>query len=137
MTSFRLLILGIVLAGLLTAPFVYAVGWGSLETISVGGRKDIAEITSYGGGLVRFINVVIRYVLAVAVGLGLIVIVVGGYIYMTAGGNAQRVSTAKSVIGMALLGIVLAVAASLLLNTISPQFSGQVQEPVLKFPKSE
>lgn len=75
------------------------------------------------------INTVIWWVLVVAVALGLITFVVGGYVYMTAGGNAQRVGTAKTVMGAALLGIALAIAAQLILNTISPQFGSDIRLP--------
>lgn len=64
--------------------------------------------------------------------IGVILVVVGGYIYMTAGGDASRVGTAKSVIGGALLGIVIALTAYVVLETISPQFIN-LEEPPLNF----
>ena len=46
-------------------------------------------------------------------------IVIGGYIYMTAGGDADRVRTAKVWIGSAILGIILALLAWLILASIA------------------
>lgn len=119
--------------------------WGTLEAGIPGfEKKCIDDVVGFGGrgtknsGLVGVIAVIINIVTGVVIGVGLIAVVVGGYIYMTAGGSAQRVGTAKTVIGAALLGIVLAIAAQLILNTISPQFAEQIKEPVLKLePESQ
>lgn len=85
--------------------------------------------TAQQKGIVKTIDFVIKLVLGTVVGLGLIMVVVGGYVYMTAGGNAQRIGAAKTIIGAAILGIVLALVAQLLLNTISPQFASDIRIP--------
>ena len=101
-----------------------------------GGESQGCSIDTWakGAGLVGFIDLAIKLVTAVVVAVGLITFVVAGYVYMTAGGSAQRIGTAKTLMGAALLGIILAITAQLILNTISPQFASQVQEPVLKTP---
>lgn len=81
--------------------------------------------------ILRYMNIVITMVIAGIVAIGLISIVVAGYMYVTAGGNAQKVATAKSLIGAALLGIILALGAFLILNTIGTQFASNLQEPTL------
>lgn len=60
---------------------------------------------------------------------GVMMTVAAGYIYMTAGGNAQQVSKAKTMITAALIGIILALSAFMILNTISPKFASEVAEP--------
>lgn len=96
--------------------------FGTLEVIRKG--ESVCQ-----GGLVPTINWIIGIVTAAVIAIGMIVFVVAGYVYMTAGGNAQRIGLAKTLIGAALTGIVLALVAQLLLNTISPQFAREVAEP--------
>lgn len=87
-----------------------------------------------GNPVLRYINIVIVSVIAGIVAIALIMIVVAGYMYVTAGGNAQRVTTAKGLIGAALLGIVLVLGAFLILNTIGTQFASTLQEPTIPPP---
>lgn len=96
-------------------------------------EKNICQFINGSGGkpLIYYMSIVIDFVTALIVALGLIAIVVAGYFYMTAGGSSDRISTAKSLLASALLGIVLALAAFLILNTISPQFASNVKEPAL------
>lgn len=99
-------------------------GYSAFGTIDV--CKWVNEQSS--GPLTSYFNILATFGIVAVVGLGLIMIVIGGYFYMTAGGDAGRIGTAKTFIGMALLGIILALTAYLLLNTISSQFT-DVQEP--------
>jgi hypothetical protein len=55
--------------------------------------------------------------------LALLMIVVGGYITLTAAGNAERSSRGKSYIFSSLLGLALLFGAFLLLNTINPDLT--------------
>lgn len=91
----------------------------------------IDEFVKNPNPILRYMNIVIIMVIAGIVAIALIMIVVAGYMYVTAGGNAQRVTTAKSLIGAALLGIVLVLGAFLILNTIGTQFASELQEPTI------
>ncbi len=71
-----------------------------------------------------FVSQLANIIIAVIVSVGLIAVVVGGYVYMTAGGNAQRISSAKTIVASALLGIMLALASFIILNTINPSLVG-------------
>lgn len=90
-----------------------------IDTLVAGG----APLTTYAGLLINFIT-------ALIVAVGLILVAVGGYFYMTAGGSADRVQLGKSFIVAALSGIVLALTAWILLTTLNPQFTNFV-EPVI------
>jgi len=72
--------------------------------------------------------------IALTVAAGIVMVVIGGYVYMTAGGSAERIGRAKSIVGMAILGIALALTGFIILNTISPQFAADVEEPILTAP---
>lgn len=92
---------------------------------------DLFDSNSNRKPILRYVGIVINLIIAGIVAIGLISIVVAGYLYVTAGGDAQKVTTAKSLIGAALLGIVLALGAFLLLNTIGSQFASDLREPGL------
>lgn len=94
----------------------------------------IDQFVREGKPILRYTNIIIVSVIAGIVGIALISIVVAGYLYVTAGGDSQKVTTAKSLIGAALLGIVLALGAFLILNTLGTQFASTLQEPVIPPP---
>jgi len=71
------------------------------------------------GPLGAVIQLIINIVSALIIMAAVVSIVVGGYIYMTAGGSADRVRLAKVWIGTALLGIVIALSAYMILFAIS------------------
>lgn len=52
--------------------------------------------------------------------LTVVMIIVGGVLYATAGGNSERVSRAKDVIVASIVGMVLVLGSYLLFNTLSP-----------------
>ena len=99
--------------------------------------KTICEIIDeFGGGdddvvrpLRSYVAFLANLIIAAIIGLALIMTVVGGYLYMTAGGAADRIQTAKKVIGGALLGIIIALLTFVIFNTINPAIIGQTQEP--------
>ena len=53
----------------------------------------------------------------------LLMLVIGGFMYMTSAGNTSRVGSAKGVIGDALLGLLAALGAFLLLYVINPDLT--------------
>jgi len=55
--------------------------------------------------------------------LALLMIVIGGYVTMTAAGNAERATRGKSYITSSLIGLALLIGAYLLLNTINPDLT--------------
>lgn len=80
--------------------------------------------------LITFVGTIINIITGIIVAIGVIVILVAGYVYMTAGGSGERVSLAKTMIGSALFGIILALVAWTILNTISPQFTNPVEPTI-------
>lgn len=105
--------------------------FGNFEYPLPGITGTIDQFVRNPNPILRYINIVMISVIAGIVAIALISIVVAGYLYVTAGGNAQKVATAKSLIGAALLGIVLALGAFLILNTIGTQFASGLREPSL------
>jgi hypothetical protein len=62
-----------------------------------------------------FVGVLANIFVAAIVGIALIMIVIGGFIYMTAGGTADRIQMAKKIIGSAILGMILALLTFVIL----------------------
>lgn len=86
----------------------------------------------YSGTPIRdLINTAVTFALAILVIIGVITIVIGGYMYMTAAGNASQVQSAKEMIMSALLGIFIAFISVVLLNTINPFLGKNAVEPSL------
>lgn len=105
--------------------------WGNFEMPLPGMTGTICDFVNSAGGnaVIAFVDLIVGYITMAIVAAAVIAIVIAGYIYMTAGGNASRVGTAKSIITAALIGIVLALAAFLILDTIHPQFASEVKGP--------
>lgn len=100
--------------------------WGVFEVIDLndfGISTNICDVATTGndnlGGLANIIEVIILTLTALVIMTALISLVVGGYIYMTAGGSADRVKLAKTWIISAILGIVIALSSWIILGTIS------------------
>lgn len=70
--------------------------------------------------LPRCINQIYVWSLGVAVLLALLMTVLGGYYYMTAGGNADQSAKGKEFITSAIIGLVILFCAYLLLREINP-----------------
>lgn len=105
-----------------------------LGNSGTGQGQDISTYVSGGTPFTDIFNRIIQLVIGLTVLIGVGAVVVGGYLYMTAQGNASQVEKGKDFIKTALFAIALAVASVLLLNTISPQFGDQIEEPVLQRP---
>ena len=108
--------------------------FGEFEVLDqiLGGDKKISSQTT-GTPFTRLFNRIVTIVIGLTVLLGVGGVVAGGYLYMTAQGNASQVTKGKDFIKTSLLAIALAVASVLLLNTISPQFGEEIKEPSLEF----
>jgi hypothetical protein len=81
----------------------------------------LAPLTASGNLIARYIVAIYRYGIWLAAVLAVIMIMVGGFLWMMAGGSAERVSAAKSRIGAAILGLGIALASYLLLSGINPR----------------
>lgn len=79
--------------------------------------------------ILKFINLAVNAVIAVLVIIGLITIVIGGYIYMTAAGDGSKVKVAKEMIIAALAGIFLSLVSVIILNTINSYLGSGAEEP--------
>ncbi|MDP3957821.1 MAG: hypothetical protein Q8Q10_04985 [bacterium] len=73
-----------------------------------------------GSNLPAYIQAIYKTALIVIVLSALFMLSVGGFMYLTSAGNTSAMSTAKGVIFDSIIGLVIALTAWLLLNTINP-----------------
>jgi len=67
-----------------------------------------------------YIQAIYKYAIGVVGILATVVLMVGGIVWLTAGGNPTRIGEAKAYIGASLTGLILALSSYLILATISP-----------------
>ncbi|MFH0828906.1 MAG: lytic transglycosylase domain-containing protein [Candidatus Kerfeldbacteria bacterium] len=70
--------------------------------------------------LVRYLSAFYIYFIGVIGILAVVMIMYGGYHYITALGNPQRMNKGKEIISSAIIGLILALTSFLLLRTINP-----------------
>jgi hypothetical protein len=73
-----------------------------------------------GSSLGRCITQIYTWSLAISAILGILMIIMGGYKVMTAGGNAEQSTSGKNMVLSSIVGICLLFGAYLILNTINP-----------------
>lgn len=106
-----------------------------LPGISVG--ESIDDFAKGPTPLLSFINFAVKAVIAILVIIGLLSIVIGGYIYMTAAGNGSQVKLAKEIIIAALAGIFLSLVSVIILTTVNKYLGSGAIEPKLNQPPGD
>ena len=102
--------------------FCYAKPVPATLEISLGGLSEVSDPAQY-------ISQLYQWTISVTGILAGIMIMIGGLLYLTAGGSPERVSNAKSYISNALIGLILALTSYFLLQTVNPALLN------LRFPK--
>ena len=97
------------------------------------------------GGIGKYISTVYTWGLSVVGILAVVMMMIGGLIWTTAGGSATHIATAKQYIGGAISGLVLLLVSYLLLETINPELvslkplkikpTSEAKEPGITAPK--
>jgi hypothetical protein len=90
-----------------------------------------ADANGTNGPILAFIRVAVNVIIGILVLIGVISVVIGGYLYMTAGGNGKQVESAKEMILAALMGIVISLVSVVILNTINRFIGSGAREPIL------
>lgn len=79
--------------------------------------------------LLTLIEKIIDFALKISFSLVIIFILYGGFVIMTAGGSSERAASGRKIIQAAIIGILIALAAWLIINTILTVLTGQKFEP--------
>lgn len=71
------------------------------------------------GTLIGFIANIIRWILGILGTVFFVIVVLQGYIYMTAGGDSSKTATAAGAIGNAVVGLLIIMGAFLITNFVT------------------
>lgn len=86
----------------------------SVAQVSFGGKKEFANIGDY---IKNFYN----YSILAATVLAVVMIIIAGFQWAVSGGNSQVITSAQKRIGGSIIGLLLAISAYAILNTINPR----------------
>lgn len=92
-----------------------------LAEVEIGGPSGVygfGDIGTLGEG----VNRLVMPVFSIAVAVVVIFILIGAFNFLTAGGDKERVASARNMIAHALIGFVLLIFAFLLMQYILPAF---------------
>jgi len=83
--------------------------------------SDIVEKADAKTIFPEYIRVMYRFAIWIAITLGIFMMMVGGFQWLTAGGSPDRVGKAKGYISNAIIGIIIALFSFIILQTINPR----------------
>ncbi len=72
------------------------------------------------GNIANYVRAIYKYAIGIVGILAAVVLMFGGIIWLTAGGNATQIGNAKAWIGASLTGLVLALLSYMILATVNP-----------------
>jgi len=102
----------------LSILLIMVIGVGMIPQVYAQGAADGPCAGSDNLGIC--IVSIYRWALGLGVLLALTMIIFSGYYYMTAGGDAQKVQSAKDIFANAFIGLIILFSAVLILRTINP-----------------
>ncbi len=91
--------------------------------VSIPGLGDTIEFGDTTEPIVRYIEAIYNYAIGIVGILAAIMLMVGGFRWILAGGNASSISEAKEMIFAALSGLVLVMTSYLILNIVNPDLT--------------
>jgi len=89
---------------------------------------NVPDISGAGGDLLSFINTIANYLLWIAVVAAPLACVVAALIFLTAGGNDRRITTAKKMLTWAVIGITVALVSKGIVYLVA-NFMGSKTNP--------
>jgi len=114
-----LLMIGSMTAGSMTLGYASSLkgdACAGLNTLATGSTNDTSCGSSGESSIKNIVSEVVK-ILSLVVGIAsIIVIIIAGLNFVTAGGDASKVSSAKNTLIYALIGVVIAVSAQFLVH---------------------
>lgn len=87
-------------------------GWGAVNSSAVAGAATLSQIAAN----------VLNFLLSIVGVLAIIMLVVGGIMYLTAAGDEDRIDSGKKIVKYSIIGIVVALAALVIVSQIAAFF---------------
>lgn len=100
---------------------VFAINFTPQVSIGDKFQKD-SPVSIDSNTIGEYIKTIYKYSIGVVGILATVVMMIGGIMWIAAAGNASRISEAKSWIGAAIIGLVLALSSYMILKTVDTQF---------------
>lgn len=94
---------------------------GSKEQVLNGISQTGANCNSGAGGVNNIVRTIVEILSIVVGAVAIIMIIFSGFRYITSGGDTSRVSSAKSTLIYAIIGIAIAALAQILVNFVITQ----------------
>ncbi len=88
-------------------------GWGAVSSGPAAGARTLTEIATS----------VLDFLLSIIGVIGIIMLVIGGIMYMTAAGDENRIDTGKKIVTYAIVGIFVALASLVIVTQIAKFFA--------------
>ncbi len=115
-------VLSVVALSFLAVPFVQAQGDPIKTEIAIPLPQPVEGYTGNTVlDLANYIDVIYQFIISIIGLVAAIMMIIGGFEYLTSAGDGGKIGAAKKRITNALIGLVLAFSAYLLLNTINPE----------------
>jgi hypothetical protein len=122
------IVIGLLALVIILSPTVgMAWDWGSVGLPDLQSSGRIAPFD--GKSLLEVISAVINLAFAMAAIVAVIYLIIGGYSYVTAGGNPEAVEMAKTTIVNALIGLLVILVSYLIVGFVMNQLNADVELP--------
>lgn len=132
--SLNICLFALALAVILFAlPFFALAQSGGLTLFGVNLNCDpsLPPDDSMGNGcglqeVIIFMNGILKFLLNTVIGpVAVLMLVMGGYYFLTAAGSTERIEKGKKIITVALIGVVIAAVAGIIVGILSGILTGQ------------
>lgn len=87
-------------------------GWGAVSSSAVAGAATLSQIATN----------VLNFLLSIVGVLAIIMLVVGGIMYLTAAGDEDRIDTGKKIVKYSVIGILVALASLVIVSQVATFF---------------
>lgn len=99
--------------------------WPSFSYAQLTNLKDATPDSLQRGSVYDIVGIIIQTLLGFVGVLFIILVIYGGFLWMTAGGDPSKVQKAKDIIVKAVIGIVIIMASYAIVYTIISQLSSE------------
>ena len=101
-------------------PQVQIPGMDQADAFGAPDSKGAYAIPGSTASIAKYIRVIYKYAIGIVGILAAVVLMIGGVMWIVAGGSATRIGEAKAWIGASLTGLLLALMSYLILATVNP-----------------
>ena len=111
-------------------PQVQIPGMDQADAFGAPDSKGAYAIPGSTASIAKYVRVIYKYAIGIVGILAAVVLMIGGVMWIVAGGNATAIGEAKAWIGASLTGLLLALMSYLILATVNPALVDFAVTPV-------